>query len=154
MQETWLCSLGREDPLERGMAIHTGILAWRIPWTEMAAVVSRSRTSAQHVQPPANPIYFELNPTVLGNCLSGQSVLLLFVLNSLFFLEWQDSLCLSQIWSQGRFCQQPRTSVQFWMAGFSSNSRAWPYIYKPKCIAMPSPRLSNCWIYCVNTLHP
>jgi len=27
-------SLGREDPLEEGMATHSGILAWRIPWTE------------------------------------------------------------------------------------------------------------------------
>ena len=27
-------SLGREDPLEEGMVIHSGILAWRIPWTE------------------------------------------------------------------------------------------------------------------------
>ena len=34
MQETWLQSLGQEDPLEEGMAIHSSILAWRIPWTE------------------------------------------------------------------------------------------------------------------------
>ena len=34
MQETWVQSLGREDPLEKGMAIHSSILAWRIPWTE------------------------------------------------------------------------------------------------------------------------
>ena len=34
MQETWVRSLGREDPLEKGMAIHSSILAWRIPWTE------------------------------------------------------------------------------------------------------------------------
>ena len=34
MQETWLRSLGWEDPLEEGMAIHSSILAWRIPWTE------------------------------------------------------------------------------------------------------------------------
>ena len=33
MQETWARSLGREDPLEKGMAIHSSILAWRIPWT-------------------------------------------------------------------------------------------------------------------------
>ena len=33
MQETWLRFLGREDPLERGMATHASILAWRIPWT-------------------------------------------------------------------------------------------------------------------------
>ena len=34
MQETWVRSLGWEDPLEEGMAIHSIILAWRIPWTE------------------------------------------------------------------------------------------------------------------------
>ena len=34
MQETWVWSLGAEDPLEKGMATHSGILAWRIPWTE------------------------------------------------------------------------------------------------------------------------
>ena len=34
MQETWVQSLGGEDPLEKGMAIHSSILAWRIPWTE------------------------------------------------------------------------------------------------------------------------
>ena len=34
MQETWVQSLGWEDPLEEGMAIHCSILAWRIPWTE------------------------------------------------------------------------------------------------------------------------
>ena len=32
--ETWVRSLGREDPLEEGMATHSSILAWRIPWTE------------------------------------------------------------------------------------------------------------------------
>ena len=33
MQETWVQSLGWEDPLEKGMATHSSILAWRIPWT-------------------------------------------------------------------------------------------------------------------------
>ena len=33
-QEIWIQSLGREDPLEESMAAHSGILAWRIPWTE------------------------------------------------------------------------------------------------------------------------
>ena len=32
--ETQVQSLGWEDPLEEGMAAHSGILAWRIPWTE------------------------------------------------------------------------------------------------------------------------
>ena len=34
MQETWVRSLGQEDPLEKGRATHSGILAWKIPWTE------------------------------------------------------------------------------------------------------------------------
>ena len=34
MQETRVQSLGQEDPLEKGMAIHSSILAWEIPWTE------------------------------------------------------------------------------------------------------------------------
>ena len=34
MQETWVQSLGWEDPLEKGMATHSSSLAWRIPWTE------------------------------------------------------------------------------------------------------------------------
>ena len=34
MQETQVCSLGWEDSLEKGMATHSSILAWRIPWTE------------------------------------------------------------------------------------------------------------------------
>ena len=34
MRETWVRSLGWEDPLEKEMATHSSILAWRIPWTE------------------------------------------------------------------------------------------------------------------------
>ena len=32
---TWVQSLGQEDPLEKGMATHSSILSWRIPWTEV-----------------------------------------------------------------------------------------------------------------------
>ena len=34
MQETWVQFLGQEDPLEKEMAIHSSILAWKISWTE------------------------------------------------------------------------------------------------------------------------
>jgi len=34
MQGIWVLSLGQEDPLEKGMATQSSILAWRIPWTE------------------------------------------------------------------------------------------------------------------------
>jgi len=33
MQDTWIQSLGQEDPLEKGMATCSSVLAWRIPWT-------------------------------------------------------------------------------------------------------------------------
>ena len=53
MQETLVQSLGQEDPLEKGMATHSSILAWRIPWTEEpggAAVhgVAKSQTRLTH----------------------------------------------------------------------------------------------------------
>ena len=35
MQQTWVRSLGWEDPLEEEMATHSSVLAWRIPWTEV-----------------------------------------------------------------------------------------------------------------------
>ena len=40
MQETWILSLGWEDPLEEGMATHFSILAWRRPWTEKFGRIS------------------------------------------------------------------------------------------------------------------
>ena len=48
MQETWVQFLGRDDPLEKEMASHSSILAWRIPWTEepggLQSIGSQSRT--------------------------------------------------------------------------------------------------------------
>ena len=38
MWETWVLSLGWEDPLEKGKATHSSILAWRIPWTVVHGV--------------------------------------------------------------------------------------------------------------------
>ena len=49
MLETWVCSLGWEDPLEEGMATHSSILAWRIPmdrgtWQAIVHGVIKSQT--------------------------------------------------------------------------------------------------------------
>ena len=41
MWETWVQSLGWEDPLEKGMATHSSTLAWRIPWTEKPGMGSQ-----------------------------------------------------------------------------------------------------------------
>ena len=48
MRETWVQSLGREDPLEKEMAIHSSTIAWKSPWTEepgrLQSTGSQSRT--------------------------------------------------------------------------------------------------------------
>ena len=44
VQDTQVQSLGQEDPLEKGMATHSSILAWRIPWTEEPGEVTKSWT--------------------------------------------------------------------------------------------------------------
>ena len=48
MQETWIPSLDLEDPLKKGMATHSSILAWRIPWTKepggLQSMESQSQT--------------------------------------------------------------------------------------------------------------
>ena len=45
VQETWVRSLGQEDPLEKEMATHSSTLAWKIPWTE-----ERSRLQSMGLQ--------------------------------------------------------------------------------------------------------
>ena len=47
MQETWVRSLGCEDPLENGKGIHSSILAWRIPWTVSCAAAAAAAKSLQ-----------------------------------------------------------------------------------------------------------
>ena len=51
MRETWVRSLGQEDPLEKEMATHSSILAWRIPWTEELGGL-QSMVSIKHILYP------------------------------------------------------------------------------------------------------
>jgi len=44
MQEIWVRSLGREDPVNKEMATHSSILAWRIPWTEESGGLQSMRS--------------------------------------------------------------------------------------------------------------
>ena len=46
-QETWIRSLGREDTLEKQTAIHSGILAWKIPWTEESGGLQSTELQSQ-----------------------------------------------------------------------------------------------------------
>ena len=49
MQETWVLSLDQEDPLEKEIATHSGILTWRIPWTEHGRLQSMGSHRVRHV---------------------------------------------------------------------------------------------------------
>ena len=70
VQETWVCFLGSEDPLEEGMATHSSILAWRIPWTEKPGrlqSMSLQKVVYDHFGPslmvgslPSGPSFFSL----------------------------------------------------------------------------------------------
>ena len=61
MQETWIQSLVWEDPLEKGKATHSSILAWRIPWTIFHGVAkSRTRPSDFHFQNKCSFYIYEI----------------------------------------------------------------------------------------------
>jgi len=48
MQETWVLFLGWEDPLEKEMATHSSMLAWRIPWTEESTRLQSMESQVRH----------------------------------------------------------------------------------------------------------
>ena len=48
MRETWVRSLGWEDPLKKGKTIHSSILTWRIPWTVHRVAKNQTRLSDFH----------------------------------------------------------------------------------------------------------
>ena len=65
MRETWVQSLGQEDVLEKGIALHSSILAWRIPWTEepgeLRVVKSQTRLSHSHTHTHLNKTNIKVN---------------------------------------------------------------------------------------------
>ena len=66
MQETWVQSLGQEDPLEEGMATHSCILAWRIPWTEEpGGLWSIESQRVGHVSTLTHIYIIQENPSLL-----------------------------------------------------------------------------------------
>ena len=68
MQETWVQSLGREDPMEKGMTTHSTHLVWRVPWTEEPGklqskewqesnVTAHTHTHTEHIAVPNQTLY-------------------------------------------------------------------------------------------------
>ena len=79
MRETWVQSLGQEDPLEKGKGTHSSIVAWRIPWT--IPWVAKSRTGLSDFHFHMNSFSILINPSKL--CLKKfcQMLLLYFFLS-------------------------------------------------------------------------
>ena len=103
MRETWVQSLGWEDPQEKGMATHSSILAWRTPWTEdpgglQPMGVAESDIFILLTSPMEDPKAPVRSPA----CCLGVSVGPL----------WEDESCDIQLTNQKRRCNQgPPTSL-------------------------------------------
>ena len=68
MQETPVLFLGQEDPLEKGMAIHFTILAWRIPWTEEPGGLQSMRSKRVSHELVTKPKSIEMITTSMMKC--------------------------------------------------------------------------------------
>ena len=93
MQETWVRSLGREDPLEKGMATHSSILAWRNPWTEEPGGLGRAGTPGHpvgiHWALPERSQKKHPGLEVLGELvINGQDLKRMVVVDPKFILCW------------------------------------------------------------------
>ena len=64
-QESWVQSLGWEDPLEKGMAIHSSILAWRIPWREEPGGLQSMGSQESDMTEATNPTNILEHPQIL-----------------------------------------------------------------------------------------
>ena len=67
IQETWVLSLGQEDPLEKEMATHSSTLAWKIPWTEERGGLQSMGSQSFGHDSGANTIT-AVHLQVLGSC--------------------------------------------------------------------------------------
>ena len=97
MQETWVRSLSQEDPLEKGLAIHSSILSWRIPWTE-----EPGRLQSMGSQRVGHD--WETNTTLLFQILKNDAVK---VLHSICQQIWKPQQW-PQVWKRSVFIPIPK----------------------------------------------
>ena len=89
MQETWIWSLDQEDPLEKEMTIHSGILPWEIPWTE-----ETGRLQSMRSQRVGHDLATKQQQQTLPVISSHKS-------NSLFFHGFQKAFFLLMVCNEG-----------------------------------------------------
>ena len=87
MWETWVRSLGQEDPLEKEMATHSSILAWRVPWTEeLAGLQSTGRKESDTTEQLHFHFYHEWMLNVIKYCYASVEIIMWFL--SFLLLMW------------------------------------------------------------------
>ena len=120
IQETWVWSLGQEDPLEKGMVTHFGILAWEIPWTEEAGVLQSMGSQTVGHDRATNTLTFE-------------------VLSTLMMFRWDCILCKMRMFTLG--------SVLCTLGhGHLGGDLAWPLSWKTLCLCLNvSAQMSGVW---------
>ena len=60
LQETWVQSVGREEPLEKEMAAHSSVHAWKIPWTEEPGGLPSMGHKELHITENAHTFYIQM----------------------------------------------------------------------------------------------
>ena len=91
MRETWVQSLGREDPLEKEMATHSSTLAWNIPWME-----ERGRLQSMELQRVGHDFHYSLMETTASShfsCTFESSEVIATPVPAPSSPNWQLSLC-------------------------------------------------------------
>ena len=93
MQDTWVRSLGQEYPLQKKMVTHSGILAWKIPWTEEPSRLHGVTKESAIVQEPNNNKHLS-NANITQLKFSPQRAKVLYM--TLKFQQLIDHLCSPQ----------------------------------------------------------
>ena len=114
----WVPSLGQEDPLEKGMATHSSILAWRIPWTEEPGRLQSMRLAKNQTQlKQHHTAHFKIQCGHLGNNSYNRETLIcglrFLYAYSVFFLLKRNKIFLSsvQLFSCDRLFATPWTTA-------------------------------------------
>ena len=143
MQETWVQSLSRVDSLEKGMATHSSILAWRIPWTEepggLQSMGSQSWTQLKQLST-------HIKSRLFGWGVSGVSDHQVGVLS--------DNAANTQQWSEGR--REMQSSVKIpsrWPLHENLERRPWsqkpsPEMNQIRLQDLPGHGWKSMLIYC------
>ena len=141
MQEMRVWSLSGEDPLEKDMATHSSILAWRIPWTEEPGNGPWGCKELDMTEVTEHAPCPHLNLVISLKILSPMTVTfwstgLWTSMHSLHMKSWKDTCQSLQPWQLQRSLKTPLTETSpFWGVGVSRSglldlvggSRAWPH---------------------------